>query len=518
MKRLLLFLSLCSVTSVHSVPVETLEPIMPQYQLLAQKDALESLVKNVWEKCLNSLNFQFPGLAQKNPSDERIMSVNWEFEKQAKITSDNFDLIRAIESYVGAAFYQFPTSLIKFDQPEQADVLKEVLGRMIVATLIELILKDVSEPLDWCTCTAEYKRITLALLMVNEIREKFQNPNEHIVYTSFASGSLLQDYVILSELLLSHNNILVNLIDLEYPEIPALAKKDLKGQEAHNLHMLEMKSRQESAEMIDSFKVKIAQVISTRKFGNNKNPHFDVNVYQNAYDYISRAKTNPQEKSNVLVMVDPSIFSFAIEDFPSLANVINVWIDKEEKPVFTLYLPRHHGAQLYQAREVVDPKIMQYLHNQLLQLMVNTGASKNYTPNLAKAFLNKAIPFNKQITDEVLASSFPQLMQRKADLKEQALQEGAIEDSLLLPLTPIKLGDVPVLLSWGTDAHISFQDLVWDALASNAIVYQLYAVDPKEQSDKNNKIIKIIPDTYKKEDVVIPNAGRGSEDKYKRIQ
>src|SRR5579864_740768 len=130
MKRLLLFLSLCSVTSVHSVPVETLEPIMPQYQLLAQKDALESLVKNVWEKCLNSLNFQFPGLAQKNPSDERIMSVNWEFEKQAKITSDNFDLIRAIESYVGAAFYQFPTSLIKFDQPEQADVLKEVLGRM----------------------------------------------------------------------------------------------------------------------------------------------------------------------------------------------------------------------------------------------------------------------------------------------------------------------------------------------------------------------------------------------------
>jgi hypothetical protein len=217
-------------------------------------------------------------------------------------------------------------------------------------------------------------------------------------------------------------------------------------------------------------------------------------------------------------MVDPSIFSFAIEDFPSLANVINVWIDKEEKPVFTLYLPRHHGAQLYQAREVVDPKIMQYLHNQLLQLMVNTGASKNYTPNLAKAFLNKAIPFNKQITDEVLASSFPQLMQRKADLKEQALQEGAIEDSLLLPLTPIKLGDVPVLLSWGTDAHISFQDLVWDALASNAIVYQLYAVDPKEQSDKNNKIIKIIPDTYKKEDVVIPNAGRGSEDKYKRIQ
>jgi hypothetical protein len=521
MKRLLLFIGLSFATSVHSVQPWTLEPIMPQQQLLAQKDALESLIKHVWEKCLNSLNQKFPDLAQQNPSDEHVLSVNWEFKKQPTVNHDRD--ISSINSTVSSVIAQASMSSLKFgevtgwNQPEQEDVLKEVLGRMLAATLAELIVKDVSESLDWCTCTAEYRRITLALLMVNEIREKFQNPTERIVYTSFASGNLLQDYVILSELLLSHNNILVNLIDLNYPDIPALAKKNLKEKVAKNLHKLEMKSRQENAEMIDSFKVKIAQVISTRKFGNNKNPHFDVNVYQNAYEYISRAKTNPQEKSNVLLMVDPSVFSYAIEDYSSMANVINVWIDQEIKPVFNVYLPRHHGVHLYQLKDSVDSKAVQYLQNQLLQLMVSTGASKQYAANFTNALLNKTISFGKQTTDEVLAGTFPRLMQKRAELREEALQEGSIDNDLLQPLTPVKLGDVSVLLSWGTDAHISFQDLVWDTLAPNAIVYQLYAHDPNKNDDANNKIIKVNPEVYKKVDVVIPNAGRASEGQYKRI-
>lgn len=514
MKKLLLFLNLCFVTSLYSESLESLEPIVSQQQLLAQKNAIESVVKHAWENCLNNLDKQFPGLAQQNPSDEHILSVHWEFEKQ----SGNYDRnIYLIQSIVGPAISRTPMSSIKFDQPEQEEVFKEVLGRMMANAFIELILKDVSEPLEWCTCTAEYKRIALALLMVNEIREKFQNPNERIVYTSFASGNLLQDYVILSELLLSHNNILVNLIDLEYPDVPALAKKNLKEKEAHNLHILEMKTRQENAEMIDSFKVKIAQIISTRRFGNKKNPHFDVNVYQNAYTYISRAKTNSQEKSNVLVMVDPSVFSYAIADYPSMANVINVWIDQEIKPVFNVYVPRHQAAHLYQLKDNVDPKTVQYLQNQLLQLMVSTGASKQYTANFTNALLNKTISFGKQITDEVLAGSFPRLMQKRAELKEEALQEGSISNDLLQPLTPVKLGDVSVLLSWATDAHISFQDLVWDALAPNAIVYQLYANDPNKTNDVNNKIIKVNPEIYKKVDVVIPNAGPASEAQYKRI-
>jgi len=351
-------------------------------------------------------------------------------------------------------------------------------------------------------------------LLVNEIREKFPNKNQRIVYTSFASGNLLQDYVALSELLLSHTDILVNLIDLEYPDIPALAKKDLNIEEPHNLHMLEMKDKQECADMIDNFKVKIAQVISERRSGENYN--FEVNIYQNAYEYIARVQKNPDEKSNILILVDPSVGSFGMADFPSLSNVINVWIDQESLPVFTVYLPRHYGVHLYQAMEVANSEIMQYLYNQLQSLIVHTGAGKNYTPHLVKAFLDKTIVFNKQITDEVLTSSFPQLMQLRASLREEALKGGYAGDNLLQPLTPVKLGDVPILLAWGTDAHISFQDLVWNALAPKAIVYQLYAIDPTKSGNENDKIIKINPEVYKKADVVTPNSG-ASNARFKRM-
>jgi hypothetical protein len=512
-----LFITTQTITTNLSPKQFDFKAIMPQQQLFAQKDVLQDLVKNVWENCLKTLAIKFSGLIEQNPTDEHIVSVSLNFEKQSK-TDDNISFIKKT---VQDVITTIPIRFVKFDQQKkdlQEQMLKSMLERMITNALIEVLLQDVSEPLDWCTCTAEYKRITLALLLVNETREKFPNKNQRIVYTSFASGFLLQDYVILSELLLSHTNILVNLIDLEYPNIPALAKKDLSKKKTRDLHMLEMKTKQESAHMIDSFKVKIAQIISERR-SNYGDYNFEVNIYQNAYEYIARVQKNPTEKSNILILVDPSVWSFGMADFPSLANVINIFIDQEKTPVFTLYLPRHHGAQWYQATEVTDSEIMHNLHDQLRQLIVSTGASKNYTARLTNELLEKVISFDTQITDEILADSFPQLMQIRADLKKQALEEGDTSDNLLQPVTPVKLGDVPILLSWGTDAHISFQDLVWDTLAQKAIVYQLYAIDPIKSGDENNKIIKINPEVYKKMDVISPNAGAFSKqnNRYKRI-
>jgi hypothetical protein len=78
---------------------------------------------------------------------------------------------------------------------------------------------------------------------------------------------------------------------------------------------------------------------------------------------------------------------------------------------------------LYEATEIGDLQIMNNLRDQLRQLVVSTGANKNYTPRLTNALLERAINFDKQITDELLSSSFPQLMQIRADLKKQALEE-----------------------------------------------------------------------------------------------
>lgn len=485
-----------------------LKPIMPQEQLFTQKDALQGLVKNIWESCLKTLDTKFSDLSEQNQYDNNIISIKWNFEKQPR-TDDN---VAFINKTVQDVIEKTSMLSINFDQQTkttQEQALKDLLKRIITNVFVEVLLQDISTSLDWCSCTAEYKRITLAVLLINEIREKFSNKNQQIVYTSFASGRLLQDYAVLSELLLSHTNLLVNLIDLEYPDIPALAKKDLSEEAPHDLHMIEMQSKQMRANTIDSFKIKMAQVISTRDAGINY--HFDTRSYQNAYDYIARVQQNSDEKSNVLILVDPDVGSFGMADFPSLANVINVWIDQEKIPVFTIYLPRHHGTQLYQAIKIankpltVPSKVMQYLHNQLLSLIVHTGSSKHYTPHLVKAFLDKAV-IDGPIADESLTNNFPKLMQMRSNLKKQSYRE----DNILQPLTPIKLGDMPVLLSWGTDAHISYQDLVWDALAPNAIVYQLYAIDPINDEDENNRIIKIDPEIYKKSDVITPNSGRDS--------
>lgn len=480
-----------------------LRPIMPQQQLLAQKDGLQNFVKNVWTNCLNALNVKFPGLVEQNQIDTHIININMDFKKQPK-TNDN---ILFIKNTVKDIIAKTSILSVRFDQKikeVQEQALKSLLERVMANTLIESILQDMSTSLDWCTCIAEYKRISFILLLVNDIRERFPSKNQQIVYTSFASGNLLLDYVALSELLLSHTDILVNLIDLEYPDIPKLARKNLNIENPRDLHMLEMKNKQESADTIDSFKIKIAQIISEKQAATNYN--FDVNVYQNVYEYITYVQKNPKEKSNVLILVDPSVFSFGIADFPALANVINVWMDGAvEAPVFTIYLPRHHAAHLYQSKVSELPQ-EEDVRNQLLSLMKTTGVNKKYTPRFTNALLDK-IMFDQQITDEVLAKSFPQLMKRRADLKTEALDEGSISNDLLNSLTPIKLGDTSILISWGTDAHISFQDLVWDALASNAVIYQLYAIDPRALEDERNQIIKINPEIYKKADVITPNAG-----------
>lgn len=516
-KRIFLMMSMLigSMIAHNSYGMEpeqvSIKPVMPQQQLLAKKDIIEGKVKYMWEECLKVLVAIFPGLIDKS---EKNLSIKYDFEKLPK-TDENILLIKAI---VQEVFDKIPKSFMRFDKQTktiQEQALTRMLKRMITTALIETLLKEESGSLEWCTCTAEYKRITLALLVVNEAREKYPNKNQRIVYTSLASGSLLQDYVILSELLQTHTNILVNIIDLEYPDIPALAKKDLDPEDPRDLHMLEMKNKQEHAATIDSFKIKMAQIISTRPVKVDYN--FDVTIYQNAYDYITHAKQNPNDKSNILIMTDPAIGSYGMEDFPSLANVINIWVDEEKAPVFTLYLPRHHGVQLYELIGfkfedkpiAVTPKTMQHLRNVLFSLLVQTGASKNYTPRLVQSFLSRTI-LNEQVTDEAMARiGFSQLMEMRSKLKEQALKDDYLPD-FGQPLTPIKLGNVPVLLSWGADAHISFQDLVWDALVPNAIVYQLYATDHVNTKKDNDKIVKVNPEIYKKSDVITPNSGRYS--------
>jgi hypothetical protein len=473
-----------------------IKPFMSQQELLKQIPELEDWVGLVWFYSKREIARRFSDVKHSG------YSLAGDIKKRPK----NNDNILFIKNAVQDSIAKEEIPLKGVDEL----ALKSITERILINRFNELLLQNPGKTLEWCPCIGEDKRIALILLVINELREKFPNKDQHIVYTSFASGNLLLDYLALSELLLSHKNILVNLIDLGYPDIPALSKKNLRTESPRDLHTLHMKTAQESADMIDSFKTKIAQLISQRP---DAHYNFEVNIYQNAYDYISYVQRNPKEKSTILLLVDPSVYFFGVEDFPSLANVVNVWINEEYmvKPLFTLYLPRHGEIHLYQ-KKVSSASEKEYLKDQLLSLIASAHNSKNPTTAFINALLERSM-FSEKITDKLLEKNFPNLSWMKDEGRKKALKEGEIDYDLLNSVTPIKLGDVPVLLSWASDAHISFQDLVWDAIVPNAIIYQLYAFDPEKRDNKNNKIIKINPEIYKKSDVVTPNAAIAIEGK-----
>ena len=67
-----------------------------------------------------------------------------------------------------------------------------------------------------CDCTKSGGRILLALTIINDAQQTFKDRDQKIVYTSLASGSLLQDWLILKELLTEFTNVEINLIDIGY--------------------------------------------------------------------------------------------------------------------------------------------------------------------------------------------------------------------------------------------------------------------------------------------------------------
>lgn len=79
------------------------------------------------------------------------------------------------------------------------------------------LLFDKPKELDWCGCEASplEKRIVLIMRMVQDILKHHPNKEQPLIYTSLASGNLLQDYLFIAELQhQGYTSIDINLIDL----------------------------------------------------------------------------------------------------------------------------------------------------------------------------------------------------------------------------------------------------------------------------------------------------------------
>jgi hypothetical protein len=336
-----------------------------------------------------------------------------------------------------------------------------------------------------------------------------------------------------SELFETFTDIDVNLIDLVYPDVLTLKavkqqeekiRKEKKKEYGVRLeHMQGLIEFHDSAELIDMFKTKIAQQISLKN--KNKQYHFDITLYDNGYQYAQYVQKNPDEKSNILYVTDPAVGFDTTAEYPSLANVIEFWInDSPESSVFTLFMPHHQGVQLYELTNegvhmdgsLPTPKFQEMrerLWHSLLDRIKHIGADKQYKPQLVQNLLSKPMADRPASIQDLERLGFPAIVSYK--------QANGLSLSELSDLKPYMLGSVPVLISFGVDPHINFQDLVWQVLKPNAIVYKLYHTDLSVKADlATARIIKVNPAAHKQEDVISKGGGGGEflevDDFYKK--
>lgn len=344
--------------------------------------------------------------------------------------------------------------------------------------------------MDYCSCISQDTRVHFADNVVKHITQKFPDRAMNLVYTSFASGHLLQDFMIIGRLLkLGYTHITVNLIDNTYPTVYGRITRKLpdiqliglasyfdeitaKKRQAANianprerqdyLKSLQLqeravyeKSRVRSTMVIENFKKQLAQLAT-------EGQKIEVFIYPNAFDYLERfildldASPRAQQdqlKSHVLVMVDPGMDLStrpAGEQFVSQANIIRA-IDNYGT-TFYIFKPRHTQGQLY----LSGSRPPENLH-ELQPLMA---------PHIPLSYIYQVLEQTNNYTLELLDSP-----------------------------------------------HITFQDLLWHVLRPNGIAFAFY-----ETASASCTSMDPIPvDHEKRADAITPHIPYHIGSHFKRI-
>lgn len=134
----------------------------------------------------------------------------------------------------------------------------------------------------WCACNEAPpdKRFFLLCLLLDHVLAKFPDRSTTLVYTSFCSGNLFQDFFALRWLIkLGYKNIIMNFIDRDY-------KQDFQALQL-------------------SFDVLLKHCIEKQKETDPLyNLVYSVRYWIDANDYIKAVQNGSAEKGNILTMVD----------------------------------------------------------------------------------------------------------------------------------------------------------------------------------------------------------------------
>lgn len=468
MKKLLILLFLLSFSAVKAM-----EAPVVQLQKLDW-----SIDRNKLQEALNCIA-EAPDLkdmVKKFELEERIgvILVSWEFDPN---NSDVYKLRRyALDKLTFAIEQAITTCQGALDQAITGN--KTPVINMLRRLLLRAFLEDFNPSIqfEWCHCIDWQKRITLIVQLIHDIKEKYTNPAEQLVYTSFAAGGMLQDVLLLEELIQQgYRNIVVNLVDLGYPdpftlrELLAQFPEDEQSRE-HFLYFFKLSgmeadlrvSEQEGdiAKGKDYYTALNSLRIERLKRDLNSRSEFgqvSVNFYNSAIDYLARVQRYSNEKSNVLVMVDPDIYFFEISAYPSLGNVMGINITgmgKENKePDFYIFMPKNRPVQIYMsqmsrakqlmgiatAEEQAKDMLRNKVKNKLIALAQQTGAWRQYSSLFRNQILSEFGSYNKNVIEELLNDMYYSLTRYATQTSEISDNEGKIHNLLKEVLGTLEL-------------------------------------------------------------------------------
>ncbi|GEM_PF-5657042 len=413
--------------------------------------------------------------------------------------------------------YPLETSL------ENASLENIALVRSALEGILYLAINTFFEyRLSWCDCQPFEKRIALALRIVFDIRQRYA-PTDHIVYTSLASGSLLQDYIIIKYLKNSgFNSLEINFIDPGYldtyqlNQLTKFAKTSFAKEHASFLSQLFPQEILWKAS--ETTEEKAATKATTEKVAEAINPSIgigaslsntaaylffkkeiealgiSIKTYDSAYSYIARvtgpSKSAEAEKTDVLVMADVDTFIYTSPPYPSEAEIIALELrestqenepteedDDEEEPFikapsFMIFVPRDRGIQVYTNKDLRRFRrklgIMNDAQKLLAEIVTRVGAQQKYSPLLIQEIIKKFKVLEKN------------------------------------------LGGPAFSIAWYSDPHLAFQALIKDSLrdAKTAIVYILSEPNPLEKWRGKTEVQKINPAQFLQSDVIQTQKGR----------
>lgn len=230
----------------------------------------------------------------------------------------------------------FPT-LYRHDKLEGCNQLE---NRLIVRLLkiFDSIIR-MPQGLSWCGCdqAPPSLRIYVALKILDNVLHHYSQ-SYPLVYTSYASGKLLQDFIVIAGLIeLGYSAILINIIDIAYEK----KRQDLAALCAQAVFIQQIRNR------LHAKKQKDASYVSD----------FKIASYHNVYDYLEEIRRGVAVKSDILLMVDPGndILHKDFEYYGSQnqASLLDFEFNNNVTHI-ALYIPRSKNIRYFYAQSLAE--------------------------------------------------------------------------------------------------------------------------------------------------------------------